>query len=270
MKRLIIMLFLVVTSISFSIGGRHKAVVINGQKEYEVAIEVNLNRSDYDYSENEWDIASSTVLRNGSPVDYIKIKKNGPIKKGIVPIKLVVSSADSQKLLSGPLLQVIKAENIDLRIGSFRKTLNPQYFTFIKNIHEVIIKKIVEINLGTLHSGEELPKTLLPWKRLIEIKYNTNGPCGYTPMMDLNISGSGTSNNLKVEGGNFGYTNREITLINQRRNSNDQFNIKGTYAINFTSSGNGYIDLSINSIGGEYPTDYGKYKATETISITLY
>lgn len=269
MKRLIIMLFLVVTSISFS--RRHKAVVLNGRKEYEVAIEVNLNRSDYNYSKKEWDIMSSTVLLNGSPVDYIKIKKNGKIIKGIVPIKFLISSSDSENLLTGPLLQVIQSQNITLRIGNFGKTLDPQYFTFIKKIDEVIIKKITEIDLGTLYSDEELPSTRISTNRIILIKYGTHlVGGGYYPMIDVNISGSGTSDNLKVEGGSTNILSREITLINQKKKSDDHFKVRGTYFIDFTSPENGSIDLDIYGISKEYPKGYGTYKGIETINITFY
>lgn len=270
MKKVVIMLFLIITSVSFSIG-RHKAIILNGRKEYDISIKADLKRSDFNFSENKWDIASSTILRNGSIVDYIKIEKDGDIIKGIIPLKLVVTSANSQRLLNGPLLQVIKVENIDLRIGNFGKRLEPQYFTFIKNIDEVIIKQISEIDLGTLYSGEELSRNRLSSNRIILIKYGTNKIYGgYYPMMDIDISGSGTNNRLKVEGGTGRNLTREITLLNQRDNSTDKFKINGTYFINFESPEKGYIDLDIYGISGEYPKDYGLYKGVETINITLY
>ncbi|WP_028857563.1 hypothetical protein [Psychrilyobacter atlanticus] len=276
MKRLIIMLFLVVTSISFS--RRYEAVVLNGKKEYSVSMKIDSHESQINYHETGWYITNtSRIFNNGYKIDYIKIEKDGDIKKGIVPIKLVVSSSDSENLLNGPLLQVIQAE-MYFRLGIPDRPiagrqdlpLGLQHFTFIKNIDEVIIKQTTEINLGTLYSGEELSQSLLSRNRLIQIKYNTYGPGGYVPMMDIDVSGSGITKNLKITGGNYDYINKEIILVNQRTNSNDSFKINGTYTVNFKDPGNGYIDLNTYRISGEYPKDYGIYKAVETINITLY
>lgn len=270
MRRLIIMLFLVVTSISFS--KRYEAVVLNGRKEYSVSMKIDSKLSHLNYHVTGWYIGnSSRIFNNGSEIYYIKIKKDGDIVKGIVPIRLVINSSDSEKLLNGPLLQVIQAE-ITFKLGRSDILLDPIQFTFIKNIDEVIIKQITEINLGTLYSEEELPSNRLSSNRILLIRYGTHqAGGGYYPMMDINISGSGTNNNLKVEGGtSTKILNREITLINQRINSDDQFKITGTYFIDFYYPERGYIDLDIYGLPGEYPKDYGLYKGVETINITLY
>lgn len=271
MKKLIIMLFLVVTSISFSLG-RHKAVVLNGVKEYSVSMKIDSRLNYLNYAEEGWYIKNtSRIFNNGHEIDYIKIEKDGDIVKGIVPIRLVVSRSDSENLLNGLLLQVIQAE-MTFMIGESSVSLDRQYFTFIKNIDEVIIKQITEINLGTLYSDEELPSTRLSTNRIILIKYGTHKVGGgYYPMMDVNISGSGTNDNIKVEGGtSTKILNREITLINQRMESNDQFKITGTYFIDFYKPESGIIDLDIYGIPGEFPKTYGIYKGIETINITLY
>lgn len=270
MKKLIIMLFLVVTSISFSIG-RYKAIVLNGQKEYSISMKADSRDEDLSSSKNDWNIKdSSRIFNNGHEVNYIEIEKDGDIIDGIVPIRLVVSSGDSEKLLNGPLLQVIQAE-LYILVNGDTKTLEYQYATFIKNIDEVIIKKNTNIDLGTLYSGEELKSGEFLTTRILQIKYGTHllGG-GYYPMIDVSISGSGTSNSLKVEGGHSDNLTREIELINQRIESDDHFKIKGIYFIDFRQPENSDIDLRIYGIPGEYPKTYGTYKGVETINITLY
>ena len=253
--------------ISLQIYGRsHSSIVVSRKGEYVFDLQLDLKDFSEDIPQEDYVISWSQCRINGSEVQWFAIEKNGSIRDGKVPVRITLPEEESERIIAGDNLQVLRVGLQIEKNGSLLPLTTTQgTVTFIVDIDDIIVDVNSQLDFGTLYCNEEISEKVLLRERILRIRYPVDTLSGgYIPMVSIAITG-GTAppSFIEVEGGSRGSLYREIELSNESEGSSDTFKLKGDYTIYFEDTNNGAIDLELRPIEGEFPKETGIYRGNE-------